>query len=382
MPIGARGSVSGLLRSVLCTAVLIGATAAQAGPLDLSAPLLDPCPLFPGAGDPAYCRVALPPVEEVAVAVPAPLQLPPSAVVATMPSLRWQDIDPYAIVFPVGALPELPPLSNLGGFGQAGDGLGFTVSRSDAAGSLLSAAYDVPVREGLQLQSHSALSEAPDTTNSIDAQTYDANSGLSVTYAAMPGVTLAVEPAVAVNWGDAAGSQTRVGVGNRLTTHVAQDLSVMLSAGYDSFFFAEDPLQNYRALHQRIAMTWGRQGNWQFGLSAASNSQWDIYEERRVISPGVFVTMPLGRDVSLTTRNDFGVTHTRSYDDSTAAREDYRNTVGLQAVWQPTLLSAHALRVMADYSLSYDTALAADSSLTDGVSLYETLVRVAVAMRF
>src|SRR3546814_12333406 len=60
------------------------------------------------------------------------------------------------------------------------------------------------------------------------------------------------------------------------------------SAGYDSFFFAEDPLQNYRALQQRIATTWGRQGGWQFGVSASSSSEWSIYEERRVISPGVF----------------------------------------------------------------------------------------------
>src|SRR3546814_11663923 len=56
------------------------------------------------------------------------------------------------------------------------------------------------------------------------------------------------------------------------------------SAGYDSFFFAEDPLQNYRALQQRIATTWGRQGGWQFGVSASSSSEWSIYEERRVIS--------------------------------------------------------------------------------------------------
>ena len=364
--------------------VPMGAAAAQAGPLSLSAPLLDPCPLFPGTGDPVYCKVALPPVEDAGAltAAPAPLQLPPSAMVASVPSLRWQDIDPYAIVFPVGALPELPPLSRLSGLDPADEGIGFTVSRSDDDSSLLSAAYDLPVREGLQLQSHSALSEAPDTTNSIDAQTYDANSGLSVSYAAMPGVTLAVEPAVAVNWGDVAGSQTRVGIGNRLTTHLAQDLSVTLSAGYDSFFFAEDPLQNYRALQQRIAMTWGRQGAWQYGLSAASNSQWGIYQESRVISPGVFVTMPLSRDVSLTTRNDFGITRTRYYDDSTASREDYRNSFGLQAVWKPSLMASHALRVMADYSVSYDTSLAADPALTDGVDLYETLVRLAVAMQF
>src|SRR3546814_17378505 len=83
-------------------------------------------------------------------------------------------------------------------------------------------------------------------------------------------------------------------------SQLAPNLSVTLSAGYDSFFFAEDPLQNYRALQQRIATTWGRQGGWQFGVSASSSSEWSIYEERRVISPGVFVTMPLSRDVSLT----------------------------------------------------------------------------------
>src|SRR3546814_5623665 len=77
--------------------------------------------------------------------------------------------------------------------------------------------------------------------------------------------------------------QTRVGVGNRLSTKLAPNLSVTLSAGYDSFFFAEDPLQNYRALQQRIATTWGRQGGWQFGVSASSSSEWSIYEERRVI---------------------------------------------------------------------------------------------------
>lgn len=366
-------------------AVLAGAATAQAGPLDLSAPLLDPCPLFPSAGDPAYCRAALPPVETAEAATPASetLQLPPAAMVASVPSLTWQSVDPYAIVFPADALPELPPLSSLSGLDSGGgNGLGFTVSQGTEQASRLSAAYDLPARGGLQLQSHSSIGEAPDASNSVDAQTYDANSGLNVTYAAMPGVTLAVEPDVAVNWADAGGSQTRVGIGNRLTTAVAQDLSLTLSAGYDSFFFAEDPLQNYRALQQRIAMTWGRQGDWRFGLSAASNSQWNIYQESRVISPGVFVTMPLSRDVSLTTRNDFGITRTRPYDDSSAVREDYRNSFGLQAVWQPSIMASHALRVMADYSFSYDTALAADSGLTDGVDLYETLVRLAVAMRF
>src|SRR3546814_2467550 len=77
-------------------------------------------------------------------------------------------------------------------------------------------------------------------------------------------------------------------------SQLAPNLSVTLSAGYDSFFFAEDPLQNYRALQQRIATTWGRQGGWQFGVSASSSSEWSIYEERRVISPGVFVTMQIG----------------------------------------------------------------------------------------
>src|SRR3546814_15055267 len=69
--------------------------------------------------------------------------------------------------------------------------------------------------------------------------------------------------------------------------------------------------------------------------SASSSIEWSMYEERRVISPGVFVTMPLSRDVSLTTRNDFGITRSNPYDSDTAARDDYRNTFGLQAVWKP-----------------------------------------------
>src|SRR3546814_16651123 len=78
--------------------------------------------------------------------------------------------------------------------------------------------------------------------------------------------------------------------------------------------------------------TGGRQGGRQFGVSASSSSEWSIYEERRVISPGVFVTMPLSRDVSLTTRNDFGITRSNPYDSDTAARDDYRNTFGLQEI--------------------------------------------------
>lgn len=363
-------------------AALCGAAApAQAGPLDLSSPLLGPCPLFPGPGDPVYCSAALPP-PAADNPVPAILQVPPAAVVPVVPDLAWRDIDPYAIVFPAGTLPELPPLSRLSGLNPAGDGLGLTVSYSNDANSQLSAAYDVPVRGDLQLHSHSALSQAPDADNSADIQTYDASSGLSVTYAAIPGVTLAVEPDVSVNWSDAAASQTRVGIGNRLSTNLTPDLSVTLSAGYDSFFFADDPLQNYRALQQRIATTWGRQGGWQYGVSASSSSEWSIYEERRVISPGVFVTMPLASDVSLTTRNDFGITRSSAYDSDAVVRADYRNTFGLQAVWKPALLASHGLRVTADYSLSYDTALAAESGLGNGVSLYDTAARLAVGMRF
>src|SRR3546814_353113 len=135
--------------TALCGAVLIGAAPAQAGPLDLAAPLLGPCPLFPGPGDPVYCSAALPPP---AADTPAPpvLQVPPAAVVEVVPDIAWRDIDPYAIVFPAGALPELSPVSRLSGIDAAGDGLGLTVSRSDDTSNLLSAAYDVPVRGDLQ----------------------------------------------------------------------------------------------------------------------------------------------------------------------------------------------------------------------------------------
>src|SRR3546814_2424934 len=92
--------------------------------------------------------------------------------------------------------------------------------------------------------------------------------------------------------------------------------------------------------------------------------------------------MPLSRDVSLTTRNDFGITRSNPYDSDTAARDDYRNTFCLQAVWKPAELASHGLRVMADYSFSYDTARAADSGVGNDVSLYDTAARLALALRF
>jgi hypothetical protein len=369
----------------VAVALLVATPPALAGPVDLAAPLLGPCPLFPGPGDPVYCSTALlsPAADKPETAT---LQVPPAAIVAVLPDLNWRDIDPYAIVFPAGSLPDMPPLAGTGGFGDSG-GLGLSVSHSDDDSRRLSAVYDLGARDGLKLQSHGALGEAPDPNNSAavqtyDVQSYDASSGLSVSYAAMPGVTLAVEPDMAVNWSDMAAGQTRLGVGNRLTTALADDLSLTLSAGYDSFFYAENPLQNYRALQQRIAVTWGKPSAWQYGLSASSRSEWSLTEERRIISPGLFVTMPLAGDVSLTARNDFGLTRSSPYDGDAAAREDYRNTFGLQTVWQPAVLSRHALRVMADYALTYDTALAGQSGLGDGVSLYETLARLAVAMQF
>ena len=372
----------------LCGAVFGHVRPAAAGPLGLTVPLtpmpLGSCPLFAGPSDPVYCSAAPPAAAMTATAsAPAVLQVPPAAVVAVVPDITWNDIDPYAIVFPSTALP-LPPLSSLSGSApDDGDGLGLAISRSDDASSLLSAAYDLPIDGDLQVHSHSAVGEAPDTDNSASVQTYDASSGLSVVYAGMPGVTLAMEPDVAVNWSDVAAGQTRVGIGNRLSTSLARNLSLTLSAGYDSYFFADDPLQNYHALQQRIAMTWGAQDDWRFGLAASSRSEWTISEERRIITPGLFVTMPLTTEVSLTAHNDFGITRSNPYDtDSNAAREDYHNSFGLRAVWKPVLLARHALRVIADYALDYDTSLVGQAGLTEGVSPYATQARVALAMRF
>jgi len=386
VPSGTRDSVARLLQAVLPAMVMIclgGIQPARAGALELSALQLGACPLFPGVGDPAWCRSALQPAD---LPPGPPLPLPPLATFLPDDDYALLDVDAFAAALPADSLSTSMSLPvSLPPFGRpvpAGPGLGLTVSHSpDSGDDLLRAAYDVPVADGFRVSSHSALHQAADAGNSLDSLTNDASSGLSVVYAT-DRITFVVEPDVAVNWSDAVAGQTRLGVANRMATRLARDLSLSLSAGYDSFLYADDPLQNYRALQQRIAMTWGRDGGWQFGLSATSRSEWSLYEARRLISPGMAVTMPLTGDLSLTTRNDFGFTRRDPFDAGAQAREDYRNSFGLEAAWSPALLASHAVRVMAGYTLSYDTSLAAGAGLANNVDLYETLARLAVAMRF
>ncbi|WP_341702876.1 hypothetical protein [Ferrovibrio sp.] len=350
--------------------------------------LLAPCPLFAGPADPAWCRTAL--------SAPAAAPLP-DAYADFLPfggdglldfGAMALLLEPEAAGHAAGAEPVAWLYGNPAAPGAAGPPLvgdlaggRFSLMQSGArehGGSneagFLRAAYDVPFIENLSISTRSTVSEGVAGDAAL-SRTSGANSGLSVIYAE-DGITFALEPAVATNWSDGAGGETRIGIDSSLSSGLGRDLLLTLASGYDAFIHAGDPLQNSRALRHRLALAWGRADGWRFGLSGRSRSEQSFYEERLVYGPGLFATLPLDETLDLTLRNDFSFTRSNTREMDGPPQQDYRNSFGLQAGWSPPGLPVRAMRVVASYTLSYDTALA------EMPSLYETLARLALAMRF
>lgn len=350
---------------------LIVSIAPPAGAVPSGAELPPPgpqiCPLFVSPQDPVFCLAQL---------APTSLTENPD----TDFSLRV--LDHFSLLDFDHLFSDLAPSAGPDGMGfhsRFTDPLALTIvglpagDETGASPRALRAAYDVPqFFEGLTVTSSGAIRR---TTLAGDLASNSANGRIGLTYKEY-GINVNIAPDVLVNWGDMAGSETRYGVVNQVSTDLAPNLSLMLSSAYNYFSY-EDPLQNRSVVRGRMGLTYKYASGYRIGASFRSQNAYDEYDSRYIFGPGISVTVPVSDTVSFTATNQFDFTQL-SQSDAGIDIPQYgrRQQVELQANWTPKAVANQGMTVTAGYAYTYDT-LTIDSAEPRVAS-----ARIAVAMRF
>lgn len=341
------------------------------------------CPLFLTLDDPAYCSLGISPSGLAATSRPAKFLADGSRLIA----LDQAILDSASPTPLLTSGPQQPFTYHP---------LGLTVIRSEAtawdnsgpvsvfrASNSMTASYDLPALEkiplfsGLRVTTDSNMSKAADEF-SAETKTNSATSRIGLTYEDR-GVTIAVNPDVAFNWGDAIADETRFGLTNLISAQLAPDLTLTLISGYDSFSYSGDPLRNYNAMRNRIAVSYRYPGGTRIGAFARIRNEQAYDEDRTLIGPGLSVTAPLGTTLDLTTTTELNLTERemRGDTDVSVSEDGHLHSFGLRLDWRPLALASRAVTIMAAYTVNYDSTLRD----TDAESV-QNLARLGLAMKF
>lgn len=364
-----RGIV--LVRGSGIIALILAFAASDAG----AQTALPDCPLFINAAAPVYCSVEPtlpPPIPDLLLSDPvlaeafSPLSFDPDA------GLRLLTRRP---IFGPGDIAQLANPQPFYNHDPDGD-LKLRIYSEELGAPRpgeITADYDLPFFDGLQLTNASALSE---TGNGDDTDMTSFNSRFGLAYEEY-GVRFRVNPAAAVNWGELAGSASRrVGIDNQISTTLARDLTLTLSSGYDAQFHPGNPSADNSTERHRIALARHFASGWRLGTSVQRRTEYGYQQEKDLNILGLMVGVPLGEDLALTASHEFGLTEKRDFStDSALPITGNRQSLDLQLHWTPAALASRAMTLMAGYSLSQEA--------TDGVAdPYLTQARINLAMKF
>ncbi len=322
-----------------CAVVLLG----LAGPA-LAQDAFPECPLFVSPGDVALCGIGnnanLPLLYD-----PTPALL----LLSQRPLPDLQDIDL--------AMPSRTETYQL---------------RVYTAAAIPVTGYDLPLLDGLTLTGADALSRSVDAES--DTNTLKGKFGLAYEEY---GIRFKVNPDAALIWSDLAGSGARrLGVDNQASATLGSNLTLTLSAGYDSLFDAADPGASVSNERHRVALAQHFASGYKLGVSAQRRNEYRSAEQRNINSFGLQIGVPLSRSLNFTASHEFALGQKR---DLTARNAlpiaGQQQSLDLQMHWTPLALERRAMTVMAGYAVSQEAwGGNADPALTQA--------RLNLAMRF
>lgn len=346
-----------------------------------------PCPLFLTLDDPAYCSVGLTPTG-LSSSSQSPKFLADGSRLVALDKAMFSTASDAPLLAPRTRMPD------------NAEPLGFTVIQNQPetewdsvlqadvprrpsvfrSSNAMQASYGLPTLEriplfnGLTITSNTGMTQASDEF-SAETPRNSANSSIGLAYQAR-GITVNLNPDVSYNWGDAVTDEAKLGITNQISAKLARDITLTLISGYESFSYTEDPLQNRDTIRNRLAVSYDYGGGYKLGMFARLRNESTYYEERRLIGPGVSVTVPLSDTLNLTTTNEFSITRLNPNEADSSLQYGQQHNFGLRFDWMPAMFASRALTLMAAYSIKYDTMHAED------VGPAQSLARLALAMKF
>ncbi|MEL3891353.1 hypothetical protein V6B08_13835 [Ferrovibrio sp. MS7] len=301
-----------------CAVLLLGST----GPA-LAQDAFPDCPLFVSPDDAAICGIgrdsSLPPLYD-----PTPALM----LLGQRPLLDMQDID---LTTPNHAQP-------------------YQVRTYSTTATPLTG-YDLPLLDGLTLTGTDALSRSIDA----ESETNTLKGKFGLAYEEY-GVKFKVNPDAALIWSDLAGSGARrLGVDNQASALLSQNLTLTLSAGYDSLFDAADPAASISRDRHRVSLAQHFASGYKFGLSAQRQNEYRAAERRDINSFGLQIGVPLSDSLNFTASHEFALGQKRDLTTRNALPiAGQQQSLDMQMHWTPLALDRRAMTLMAAYSISQE----------------------------